>query len=223
MTGYLVTVKIASQNAVMSQVKRKSKTKQYHHGDLRQALLDGALALIEEAGISALSLREVARRIGVSHAAPYHHFEDRSALLCAVAEQGFVAMHEAMVQAVRAAGQSPIQSLQAIGIAYVQFAAGNPSQFRVMFSPDVVGEKQNAALKSASSATFQRLSEGLVAAGLSETKARDAALLAWSTVHGSSMLWIDHQLTMPEAPPDVAAFAKKVVRMLTKSLKMSDL
>ena len=76
----------------MTAPKRIAKTKQYHHGDLRQALIQGALVLIEQEGIAALSLREVARRIGVSHAAPYHHFEDRSALLGAIAEQGFIAM-----------------------------------------------------------------------------------------------------------------------------------
>lgn len=213
-----------SRKIVPARRQVKAPTKPYHHGDLRQTLLDGALSLIEEEGIAALSLRELARRIGVSHAAPYHHFQDRVTLLRAIAEQGFLSMQREMSEAVRREGPDAVLRLHALGIAYVRFAAGNPSQFRVMFSPEVVGESPGSSLAVASQSTFAMLSNGLVAAGLSEAAAQDTALLAWSTVHGAAMLWIDRQLCFSDGPadpkrnPDVLEFARRVVTQLASKV-----
>ena len=88
----------------------------YHHGDLRQALIDGAIALIAEQDISSLSLREVARRVGVSHAAPYRHFADKEALLAAVAEEGFIRLTASMRQQQQMVFDDPLQRLQATGV-----------------------------------------------------------------------------------------------------------
>jgi len=200
----------------MTSTKRRVRQKQYHHGDLRRSLLDGALSLIELEGVAALSLREVARRIGVSHAAPHHHFENKTLLLCAVAEEGFRALNAEMVAAVGLVSSEPAERLHAIGVAYVRFAAAHPAHFRVMFSAEVSGRQSTHSLREASAATFAQLTSGLLAAGLTEEAARDAALMAWSAVHGLAMLWIEGQLALPGVASNVEALARKVVAGLSR-------
>jgi AcrR family transcriptional regulator len=104
----------------------------YHHGDLRRAILDEAVALLESDGPAALSLREVARRLGVSHNAPSRHFPDRAALIDAISADGFVALTSKLA-AVR--GASPTARLAALGQAYVAFADAHPALFALMFTP----------------------------------------------------------------------------------------
>ena len=98
----------------------------YHHGNLRRALLDGSLAVIAEKGVEGLSLRDVASRIGVSHAAPYHHFADKTALVNALALEGMALMDTQMALAEEAAGDDPKERLLGIGMAYVTFAVEHP-------------------------------------------------------------------------------------------------
>src|SRR5688500_3897951 len=102
----------------------------YHHGDLRNALLEAALALIAQGRVGELSLREVARRAGVTYAAPYHHFADKSALLAAVATQGFEKLVEKFDR-VAARRLAPEAELVAMAQAYVAFALAHPSHYRV--------------------------------------------------------------------------------------------
>ncbi|MFI5308928.1 MAG: TetR/AcrR family transcriptional regulator [Polyangiales bacterium] len=107
---------------------------------LRERILQASVELIEVEGLAALSLREVARRAGVSHQAPYHHFADREAILGAIAEQGFRILRAALERAV-AHGRdvhSAAESLAACGRAYVEFACEHPAHFRVMFRPELV-------------------------------------------------------------------------------------
>src|SRR5277367_6148177 len=104
--------------------------KPYHHGDLRRALLRAAIVIIEREGPSALSLRAVAREAGVSPAAPYHHFKDKSDLLNAIAEAGFEALGDAIKAAVTADTENKMGT---IGVAYVKFARENPALYRVMY------------------------------------------------------------------------------------------
>src|SRR5262249_52270729 len=99
----------------------EKKRGRYHHGDLRRALLDAALGMLAREGGTALTLREVARRAGVTHAAPYRHFTDKQALLAAVAEEGFRMLSSEMASSAREA-TDPRQALQAIGTSYVRFA-----------------------------------------------------------------------------------------------------
>ncbi len=105
----------------------------YHHGGLRDALIEAAQAILESEGSAALSLRAVARRAGVSPAAPYHHFPDKQALLDAVAERGFDALTAAMTERMDRAGGNAAR-LDASGIGYVAFAVANPALFSLMFS-----------------------------------------------------------------------------------------
>src|ERR1700743_2586808 len=105
----------------------------YHHGGLRDALIHAALEILESEGLAALSLRAVARRAGVSAAAPYHHFPDKQALLDAVAERGFDALTAAMTERMDRAGDDAAR-LDGKGIGAVAFAVANPALFGLMFS-----------------------------------------------------------------------------------------
>src|SRR3954468_16224943 len=109
----------------------------YHHGDLRRTLLDASLALVEEQGIGALSLREVARKAGVTHNAPYHHFPDKGTLLAAISEEGFALLAREMTAARAGARDDPRSRLEACGQSYVRFALKSPAHFRVMFRPEL--------------------------------------------------------------------------------------
>src|SRR4051794_27635084 len=115
--------------------------KPYHHGDLQRALVDAAVALLAEGGAAAVTLREVARRAGVTHAAPYRHFADKAALLAAVAEEGFRALHDAVARAGAEAPDDPLARLAASGQAYLRFAMSHPAHYRVMFGPDVAARE----------------------------------------------------------------------------------
>src|SRR5262245_4540036 len=144
----------------------------YHHGDLRAALLEAAGELLEEGGIDALSLREAARRAGVSHNAPYRHFPDRDALLEALASYGFDQMNEAAAK--RPEGH--------MGMGYVEFALAHPQRFRLMFGgrfPQLRTQAEQSLERM--KATFQGLGPD----------ALYAAAAGWALVHGLASLMLD--------------------------------
>jgi AcrR family transcriptional regulator len=162
----------------------------YHHGNLREALLQGAIRVIAEAGPAAFTLREVARRAGVSHNAPYRHFRDKDALLGAVAAQGF----RELTRAMREAGERQSKALDQLkqsGLAYVAFAVRRPEHFTVMFDAPVRGSK-DPEYAQASQEAFNTLvnyirncqDEGQLPAG----NTLERALYAWSLVHGIAKL-----------------------------------
>jgi AcrR family transcriptional regulator len=162
----------------------------YHHGNLRETLLQGAVRVIAELGPGAFTLREVARRAGVSHNAPYRHFRDKDALLAAVAAQGF----RELTRSMRKAGEkqsNALNKLKQSGIAYVAFAVRRPEHFTVMFDAPVISGKDPEYLQ-ASEEAFQTLvgyiedsqEEGQLPAG----NTMERALYAWSLVHGIAKL-----------------------------------
>lgn len=155
----------------------------YHHGALAEALLDAALALIEE-GHGAPSLREVARRAGVSAMAPYRHFEDHAALLGAVAARGFERLTAALIEA--DAVPSPAEALVAQGRAYINFALAHPLLFRLMFAGGGV-----AAAKP-DDGGYSVLARR--AAQIAPDASAATALACWSMVHGLATLAIDQRL-----------------------------
>lgn len=168
----------------------------YHHGDLRAALVDAAYELVERDGADALSLREVARRVGVSHAAPKHHFRDKAALLAAVGARAFDELAATMEQARRRAGDDPLARLTSAGVAYVSFAASHPALFRSMFGGALAGAA-DAEVRARSRRAFEVLVDAAShAAGPSATPAELRVLVtaAWSAVHGLSLLWLDGRL-----------------------------
>lgn len=178
-----------------------AKKTTYHHGDLRQGLLEAALTLLKTKDAQSLSLREVARQAGVSHTAPYRHFVDKASLLEAVAEEGFVEFGHYLNEAVASANAEPMESLKATGEAYVRYALDHPTHFRVMFShfPADLGPDSN--LPTTAAGTFQILVD-IIAKGQAEGlfKTGDPAELAvgrWALVHGLAMLLLDGMLTGP--------------------------
>ena len=202
--------------------RRPAKKAGYHHGDLRRALIDAALDLIARDGPEALTLRDLATKLGVTHAAPYRHFRDKISLLSAVAEEGFRHLREAMIAARDAAGPSPSARLLATGVAYVKFATSHEGHFAVMFSrlgappPDVPGLPQEA------STAFAVLLDCVVAAQRAGA-VRDGdpmrhALFAWSGVHGLATLLVENCLApFPlDASPD--ALARRVTEDILAGL-----
>jgi AcrR family transcriptional regulator len=181
----------------------------YHHGDLRRALLDAALALIEQRGVSALTLREVARRAGVSHAAPAHHFGDLLGLQRALADESFEALRAFMLGAMAGAADAD-DALRRSGIAYVEFAAASPGRFRAMFHPAVRDASGHSRLAEA--AAYEVLLEALRARrggrALGDADAALLALAAWAPMHGLAALAVDRQLAgkgLPTTSPRALA------------------
>jgi AcrR family transcriptional regulator len=175
-------------------------TKPYHHGNLRDSLLDAADALLAQTGAQALTLREVAKAAGVSHAAPYHHFASREQLLAAVAARAFAALAAAMVET-GAGAPDHGQRLVDICEVYVEFARARPAQFRLMFGPMLAQKARHPELKQAAEAAFDVL---LSAAGAFDAaRGPELALTGWSLAHGLANLAIDEALT--DLPVDVPA------------------
>jgi len=208
----------------MARARPAAKPKRYHHGDLREALLEAGLAIIAETGIGELSLRQVARRAGVSHNAPYHHFADKSSLLAALAEQGFAAL-AGEIQVARAAAGGPRARLEAVGIGYVRFALRAPAQFRLMFRPELVVPDANPEVARSTTPVLDILIESVIdAQRAGEAPAGDPmpiVLTCWSAVHGLATLWLDGPLARNArrfAKPGPEALGASVVTTLVSVL-----
>jgi AcrR family transcriptional regulator len=191
-------------------------TDTYHHGNLRRELLDGALALVEEKGVDGLSLRAVAARAGVSHAAPYHHFEDRSALVGELAREGWDLMDDAMAQAAEDAGPDADAQLLAIGRAYVLFSAEHPAYYAVFSAPEITAPGSVPPADAEGGRTWQRLVGAVVACQTNGSIAAGdptiEAIHLWSLVHGLSDLWRTGPLRfMPQAAEGLEPFVDRVL------------
>ena len=168
----------------------------YHHGNLKQALLKASLALLRKAGPSAFTLREVARRAGVSHNAPYRHFRNKQELLAALAGEGFDRLTSAMTQAAGTASR-PLERLRLSGRGYVEFALRYPQHFAVMFDAPVRIHQYPEAHAAGERAfgTLVRYIEECQAEGvLPQGDPIRFALFAWSLVHGVAKLAISRRL-----------------------------
>ena len=161
--------------------------KPYHHGNLRDALLEAADTVLARQGALGITLRDVAKEAGVSHAAPYHHFASLDDMLAAVAERGFVRLSETMAKSAQAADTG--ERLLQIADVYVSCARANPALFRLMFGPLLARKREFPPLKVAAESAF-----GMVRAAACAHDARggsELALLCWSFAHGLSNLLID--------------------------------
>lgn len=186
----------------------------YHHGDLRRALVEAAFDLLDEGGTDAIGLRELARRVGVSAAAPYRHFKDRQALIQAVAAAGYGRFNAAMEKA--KAGVPAEEQFGAMAEAYVLFALAYPRLYRLMFSTEL-GPFVDPDLRRAADAAYASLS--LAAAKEDPDAPGEAAISAWAFVHGLSMLLLDGQLLGVEAVnagPLVKALTRRHAQRISK-------
>ncbi|HMJ51753.1 MAG TPA: TetR/AcrR family transcriptional regulator [Polyangiaceae bacterium] len=178
-------------------VTNRSSKEAYHHGDLRRALLDATLRLVEQRGPQGFTLRAAARAAGVSPGAPYHHFEDKDALLAAVAEEGFELFGAVLREAALEAAPSPRLRAQNVGVAYVRFAIEHPTRFRIMVGYGVQAHVGPGQIASAALGAYQLVRKVLVS-GLQGKRAEtitEAEVLGWwSIVHGLAFLAIDGHL-----------------------------
>ncbi len=172
--------------------------KPYHHGDLKSALLVEAERILEAEGIQALTLRAIARGVGVSHTAPQNHFGDLTGLLSDLAADGHHRMSTALSAQVATAGDDPRQRLRAMGRGYIAFARAHPGLFTLMFRSEKL-DSSRPALKDAIVASRQALRDAVVSAAGARTDMPPLAIAArsvaaWSLVHGYTMLMLEGRL-----------------------------
>ena len=190
--------------------KTTKRTRPYHHGNLRRALLDEALATIRDKGVSGLTLREIGARLGVSRSALYRHFADKGALLATVATEGFRMLRQALIAGWEQGGRGDT-AFRAMGVAYVRFAIVNPVHYRVMFGGAVDPQAQEPEMASEGEGAFQALVAALASLqkdGL--VRGDDTVQMAtyvWSLVHGMAMLAIDGKLHGPGAVDALMQYA----------------
>lgn len=185
------------------------RTRPYHHGDLRNALLSAAREILEEKSLAELSLRAVARRAGVSHAAPYRHFPNHEALLVEIAIEGFVALKEEIALASRVSGSATTDTIAAIGAAYMRFVARRPAQARLMFGPQLPNRDQFPALGAAADAVGAEIGAAV----------RDNALGlgVWAAVHGLAMLILENVVDLGQRKSGLAVLPSRA-EILLRSL-----
>lgn len=187
----------------------------YHHGDLRRALMAEMTALVDEQGVQPASLRDAARRLGVSEAAPYHHFRSKTDLLGAIAFEGYEALLAAMEGGAEGVCD-PFDRLGEVGRAYVQFALDNRGRFRVMFGEQMIEVAEHTPPEV--------LAIGRAAAAYPETVARAAAAslgraerapavhrVLWSMAHGAATLLLEREIRFAPGEPGVDAFLDDLV------------
>jgi AcrR family transcriptional regulator len=184
----------------------------YHHGDLRRVLIDAALEEIATRGPAQLSLRALARSAGVSHAAPAHHFGDKSGVFTAIAIEGFELLHQSQLRT--SEGVAPSQTLLPLAVNYVLFAIEHRSHYEVMWREDLY-HAGHPALVAARTRVFDVFYQS-VAAGAGELQPEQfpgAVTAAWSIVHGFATLWLSGNLA-PIVGTDPLAAADEVARGL---------
>lgn len=170
----------------------------YHHGDLRRAVIAAALEVVRSDGVAAVSLRDLARRAEVSHAAPAHHFGDKAGLLTAIATEGF----ELLAGALTAVPSDGAHRLREMGVRYVEFALGHPAHFEVMFRPQLLraGDPELTAARERASGALRSGVDDLPDARHGQDTGR-AGLAAWSLAHGFAALQVSGSLPVPDDDP----------------------
>ena len=164
-----------------------AKSRAYHHGDLRNGLLDAARTILEEESLAALTLRAVARKAGVSHAAPYRHFPNHEALLVELSIEGFDELRDSLTEAAKAQG-SESDKIANIGAAYMRFVAQRPALARLMFGSQLPNRDQFPALGLKADSIGQEIGNALHDSAL--------GLAVWSAVHGLAMLVLENVIDL---------------------------
>jgi AcrR family transcriptional regulator len=170
----------------------------YHHGDLKNALIEAGVDILSKEGVQGLSLRKVARKVGVSHAAPYAHFADKQALIAAIATEGYTKLYQELAQAAANHPDNPAQRLIEVAWAYVQFATDEPDHFKVTFSGNVEQEadypeyveQSKKSLNLVTSLVSDCQQAGLLRSGDSDL----LAISIWAAIHGFIFLLLGNQI-----------------------------
>ena len=190
-------------------------TKAAGRDDVRAGILQASLALMNEGGLGALSMREVARRAGVSHQAPYHYFDDRESILAELAGDGFDKLYDYMISALGHARDKRSRA-QAIGEAYVRFALNHQEVFKLMFRAEMCDLSRYPDAKAKADRCFQAVVTALDAHGVAADKANPdlvPVIAAWSTAHGLATLLLEGKLahTFGDTLDQREAAAKRVI------------
>ena len=186
---------VYSVNNKVNNTQMTEQKSQYHHGDLASALMDAAIVRIAQEGVDKLSLRAVARDLGVSQTAPYRHFTDKNHLLSLLAQQGFERLAHTSFEASSHYQDDTFKALMALGLAYIEFAREHPQHYRLMFGGTIkrdCGETQ--VMKTSMSAfdvILQQATRGVERGDLIQQEPRLLARSCWAKVHGIAMLLID--------------------------------
>jgi AcrR family transcriptional regulator len=204
----------ASRRGVGARPRRRPRT--YHHGDLRSVVLDEVRRIIREQGVSVVSIREVARRARVSHAAPSHHFGNKAGLLTAFAIQGYDLLADTVTADIAASGvRTPPDALAVMGQAYVRFALENPEHFGVMFPGELIDQEDPEYIR-ATNRCYQPLMEVVAkgsAQGALPADVRLVATAAWSLAHGLASLWLSGRIQNRTGATDAKAIARAVTEL----------
>jgi AcrR family transcriptional regulator len=194
----------------------------YHHGDLKVALLDAVEQVVRERGVGQVSLRAVARQVGVTHAASAHHFENKAGLLTAFATQGYLQLAGSVLAAIDEA--QPIDGpavLEAVGRGYVRFALANPGRFEVMFRLDLLNAGDPdfaAASEGAYSLLVSTIARCQSEGSLGKNDPELVAVSAWSVVHGLAALWISGRLAERIREKDPNRLSDRVSQLFVDSV-----
>jgi AcrR family transcriptional regulator len=189
--------------------KKLLEPPKYHHGDLRRSVMNGALELARSSGIETLSLREVARKIGVSTAAPYHHFKDRQSLLMDLAIEGYQKLLETMRRAC-AAAPDPRHEIQAAALAYLHFGREHRAEYAIMFAGEYGGHPRAAEMMAVADACLDLVRAPIARfTNLDPEQAAEAAFAAWSLLHG--ILQLDQKGILRESAAEQDRLAVKGV------------
>ncbi len=191
--------------------------------DVRAGILRASLELMNEGGLGALSMREVARRAGVSHQAPYHYFQDREAILAELAGEGFEQLYDYMVSAIGLARDRASKN-RAMGEAYVRFALNNPEVFRLMFRCEMVDLSRYPDAKAKADRCFNVPVEVLGASGTSADKSNPdltPVIATWSMAHGLATLLLEGKLgqSLGETNDQREIAANRVIAFFSEHFK----
>lgn len=209
-----------------ARTRHRAADSNYHHGDLPRALLAAAEALLDEAGVEGFTLRECARRAGVSHGAPAHHFGDVRGLLTEFSAESFEQLTEAMHRQRRAAARDAFAQLVAVGLGYVEYALAHRARFQLMFRSDRL-DHRNGRLQAASAAAYGQLVETMTAvhrkAVADDGLLQEKIALAWTVVHGFATLVLDNALFAQRAeagPGGALALLRQLLSMCEPGFAM---
>ena len=174
--------------------------KNYHHGDLKNALIEAGIEILSKEGVNDLSLRKAARKAGVSHAAPYAHFTDKQALIAAIALDGHSKIHARIEEVLALYPNDPLKQLVRLAWAYMQFGLESPAHYKITFSGLIENEKNHPELVKVtrqSLTALQKIIEDCQGAGVlspSEYESEVVTIILWGLIHGLVLLVIESQV-----------------------------